>query len=161
VFLFLGCGALSEQVFGAVSLENDSNSNENIASGSYGDTTWVIDANGKLTVEGIGEVAEHKSLFGHRTMPWFIYHKFIISAEITVTGMKDASFLFYGCENITSIDVTNFDTSKVTDMDYMFYDCESLTTLDVSNFDTSNVTDGHGIYVLRLQRPYDIGRKQL
>ena len=40
---------------------------------------------------------------------------------------------------VTSLDVSNFDISKVTDMSYMFSDCSSLTSLDVSGFDTSNV----------------------
>ena len=33
-------------------------SGEDIASGSYKDITWVIDANGKLTVEGTGEFSD-------------------------------------------------------------------------------------------------------
>ena len=40
----------------------------------------------------------------------------------------------------TTLDVSNFDTSNVTDMSNMF-DGSQATTLDVSNFDTSNVTD--------------------
>jgi surface protein len=42
------------------------------------------------------------------------------------------------------LDVSHFDTSKVTDMSYMFADTGRKNTnfiLDVSNFDTSNVTD--------------------
>lgn len=31
-----------------------------------------------------------------------------------------------------------YDISNVTEMAYMFWDCMSLTSLDVSNFDTSN-----------------------
>ena len=34
-----------------------------------------------------------------------------------------------------------FDTSNVISMEGMFYDCRSLTELDLTNFDTSNVTD--------------------
>ena len=40
----------------------------------------------------------------------------------------------------TTLDVSNFDTSKVTDMNNMFSSSQA-TTLDVSNFNTSNVTD--------------------
>ena len=39
------------------------------------------------------------------------------------------------------MDLSSFDTAKVTDMRWMFKDCESLTELDVSGFDASNVTD--------------------
>ena len=49
--------------------------------------------------------------------------------------------MFRGCESLTSLDLSNWDTGNVTDMSYMFADCPNLTTLDVSNFDTSNVTD--------------------
>ena len=48
--------------------------------------------------------------------------------------------MFRGCSNLTSLDVSNFDTSKVTNMRSMFSICSSLTSLDVSNLDTSNVT---------------------
>jgi surface protein len=49
--------------------------------------------------------------------------------------------MFLGCESLTSLDVSNFDTSKVANMRYMFYECTNLTELDLSGFDTSNVTD--------------------
>ena len=40
----------------------------------------------------------------------------------------------------TTLDLSSFDTSNVTNMEYMFSSSKA-TTLDVSNFDTSNVTD--------------------
>ena len=49
--------------------------------------------------------------------------------------------MFWNCHGLTSLDLSNFDTSNVTVMDQMFGDCISLTSLDVSNFDTSKVTD--------------------
>ena len=45
------------------------------------------------------------------------------------------------CKSLASLDVSNFDTSLVTDMNQMFNYCENLTSLDISNFDTSSVTD--------------------
>mgnify|MGYP000970920186 CR=1 FL=1 len=48
--------------------------------------------------------------------------------------------MFEECSKYTSFDLSNFDTSKVTDMGYMFYGCSSLTSLDLSSFNTSNVT---------------------
>ena len=55
-----------------------------------------------------------------------------------VTNMNN---LFYSCYSLKNLDVSNFDTSKVTDMSYMFYICNSLTALDLSNFNTSKVTN--------------------
>ena len=43
--------------------------------------------------------------------------------------------------NILELDLSNFDTSKVTNMSHMFHDASSLATLDLSSFDTSKVTD--------------------
>ena len=40
---------------------------------------------------------------------------------------------------LTTLDLSSFDTSKVTNMSYMFGNCSSLTTLDLSSFDTSMV----------------------
>ena len=49
--------------------------------------------------------------------------------------------MFYNCESLTSLDVSNWNTSKCTDMLAMFVDCSSLTSLDASNWDTSKCTD--------------------
>ena len=53
-----------------------------------------------------------------------------------VTNMRG---MFNGMRNLTSLNLSNFDTSKVTDMGDMFSNMRSLTTLNLSNFDTSQV----------------------
>ena len=50
-------------------------------------------------------------------------------------------YMFSDCSKLTSLDVTHFNTAKVTDMSTMFYNCSSLTSLDVTHFNTANVTD--------------------
>ena len=55
-----------------------------------------------------------------------------------VTNMNG---MFRSCYKLTTLDVSKWDTSKVTDMNYMFYGCSALTTLDVSNWNTSKVTN--------------------
>ena len=49
--------------------------------------------------------------------------------------------MFFGCGSLTSLDLSSFNTSACTDMGYMFYNCESLTSLDLSSFNTSLVTN--------------------
>ena len=51
-----------------------------------------------------------------------------------------SSRMFRDLSNLISLDVSNFDTSKVTNMEAMFAGMPSLTTLNLSNFDTSKVT---------------------
>ena len=60
--------------------------------------------------------------------------------EITIDGtVENGANLFYCFSGLTSIDVSNLDTSKMTSMYQMFNCCSGLTSLDVSSFDTSNV----------------------
>lgn len=49
--------------------------------------------------------------------------------------------MFYDYKEVTSLNLSNFDTSNVTNMGYMFWLCNSLTYLNLSSFDTSNVTN--------------------
>lgn len=56
----------------------------------------------------------------------------------TTSSAINTAWMFNG-SNLTHLDVSNFNTSKVTDMHIMFNKMGSLTQLDISNFDTSNV----------------------
>lgn len=63
--------------------------------------------------------------------------------RVSFTG---ASWMFNDCQSLTNLDLSNFDTSKVTSMKWMFGNCLSLTTLDLSSFDTSNATSLNGMF---------------
>ena len=54
--------------------------------------------------------------------------------------------MFEECSKHTSFDLSNFDTSKVTDMSYMFYNCSNLTSLDLSICNTSKVICIHWMF---------------
>ena len=56
-------------------------------------------------------------------------------------NLTKANYLFYGCNNLTNLDLSKFNTQNVTDMSNMFYGCDSLTNLNLSNFNTQNVTN--------------------
>lgn len=126
---------------------------DDIASGfvdeDYGHIAWVIDANGKLTVEGTGDFADPStgSYLDYSRAPWNTYPEYlsIKSAEVNVSGMTDASYMFYRGMEITNIDLSNFDTSQIINMSGMF-SCPKLTSLDVSGFDTSKVTSMAGMF---------------
>jgi len=62
-------------------------------------------------------------------------------SNFDTSKMTDMSWMFDNCLSLTTLDLSNFDTSNVTNMSYMFSKCQSLTSLDLSNFDTSKVTD--------------------
>ena len=42
--------------------------------------------------------------------------------------------MFYNCKSLTSIDLSNFDTSSTTDMNNLFYNCYNLEYINLKNF---------------------------
>lgn len=55
--------------------------------------------------------------------------------------------IFTGCNSLTSIDVSNWDTSNVTDMSVMFQNCKNLQTIvGLENLDMSKVTNFTGMF---------------
>ena len=56
------------------------------------------------------------------------------NANITNTKM-----MFYGCNNLKRINLSNFNTSNVTNMESMFHYCCELSELNLSKFNTSKV----------------------
>ena len=78
-----------------------------------------------------------------------------LSTLNTITGIKnlktdnvtDMTEMFSGCTNLTSLDLSRFNTSLVTDMMYMFAGCENLTTIYVGNgWNISNLKNGEGMF---------------
>ena len=78
------------------------------------------------------------------TSSWFSACSKLTSIDLSnldTSAVTDMSAMFVRCSNLTTLDLSGFDTSSVTDMRSMFSDCSSLTTLDLSGFDTSSVID--------------------
>ena len=55
--------------------------------------------------------------------------------------------MFNGCSGLTTLDVSNWVTSKVDNMGSMFLGCQNLTTLDVSKWKTSKVTNMNTMFL--------------
>ena len=62
-------------------------------------------------------------------------------SNLDTSMVTDMQFMFRGCTSLKSIDVSGFDTRNVTNMRWMFANCTSLTSLDVSGLETDSVTD--------------------
>ena len=50
--------------------------------------------------------------------------------------IENCNAMFYSLTNVVKIDLSKFDSSKVTIMNDMFFDCISLTSIIFDNFDT-------------------------
>lgn len=68
------------------------------------------------------------------------------TSNITIMqGMFGRPFLNVS-DNLTYLNLSNWNTSNVTDMHNMFLDSTKLTNLILSNWDTSKVTDMHSMF---------------
>ena len=125
-----------------------------VYSGKDGALDWSIDSNGLLTISGTGDYTgkEFEIIVGtdfsyKMTLPqWYEYKETIKSAVVRVVGITKTSNMFDGCSNMVSINISGFETSKVTSMGSMFRGCSSLSSLDVSGFETSKVTNMSGMF---------------
>ena len=79
------------------------------------------------------------------TAKWFYYLKSLKSIEgfehLNTSQVTDMREMFWGCDSLTTLDLSRFNTSQVTDMREMFRRCSFLTALDLTSFDTSQVPD--------------------
>ena len=69
-------------------------------------------------------------------------NKYLTTIDLSgwdTSKVTDMGEMFQNCSSLTSLDVSGFDTSSVTSMGSMFKNCSSLTSLDVSSFNTSKV----------------------
>ena len=54
--------------------------------------------------------------------------------------------MFHVCDSLESLDLSGWDTSNVEHMNWMFFYCGSLKSLNLSGWDTSKVTDMCGMF---------------
>ena len=65
----------------------------------------------------------------------------IILTEIKTDKFTDLSYMFCGCDLLSSLDFQSFNTKKVTNMSGMFIGLSNLKSFNLSSFNTQNVTN--------------------
>lgn len=56
------------------------------------------------------------------------------------TGLTDLSWMFQGCDGMTTIDLSSWKFGQVTNMSQMFTNCTNAITIDITGIDTSQMT---------------------
>lgn len=75
---------------------------------------------------------------------WFTTFNQCTEIDLTnldTSNVTDMSRVFNVCTILPALDLSGFDTSKATTMEGMFNGCQGLSEMDLTNFDTSKVTD--------------------
>lgn len=99
-----------------------------------------------LYIQGNGGVTANTN--SHALFNGFVNTTSIENLEyLDTSNVKDMSFMFRQLENITSIDVSSLNVSKVTNMMDLFgYDYKLQTIIGLENWDTSNVSVMRGVF---------------
>ena len=92
------------------------------------------------------EIKKSEIYINDEKIPFNYYHQFKSRGKYIIkyffkNHMENAFLMFGDCKLITSINLSNFNTSKLINMNRIFSGCSSLTNIDLSNFNTDNVTD--------------------
>jgi len=62
--------------------------------------------------------------------------------------IKDCSFMFCECSNITTLDLSSFYTKGITNMSYMLYNISNIESLNLSSFDAKKIVEmSHILYL--------------
>ena len=89
---------------------------------------------------------------------WGMYkiQSIIDLSNLNTSEVTNMNYMFSKCENLKSLDLSHFNTSMVTEMYGMFQECRSLTILDLSGFNTAKVTNMNEMffYCTNLQTIY-------
>ena len=105
------------------------------------DETFIIHENTAIEIHFNKSVKSLRSFFDD------FYDKnvqYLVSIDLSnfdSSLVTDMYSLFYGCISLESINLSKFNTSLVTNMGSMFGKCSSLKSIDLSKFDTSLVTN--------------------
>ncbi|EKS8444441.1 BspA family leucine-rich repeat surface protein [Listeria monocytogenes] len=102
-------------------------------------STWTFDdTTGELSISAGTLVNPNQSLADLIGVSSDQIKSIVFEGQVIASG--SLYMLLSRCSSLTSLDLSNFDTSQVTSMNSMFREASSLTSLDLSGFDTSNVT---------------------
>ena len=120
-----------------LTIPNDVTYSEDVSEAGNGSVMVYVTSDNTLIIAGQGGVIAGKYI----KFKFFSQVASLDLSNFDTSKVNDMGGMFSGCNSLTSLDLSNFDTSNVTYIDSMFSGCSSLTSLNLSNFDTSKVTD--------------------
>ncbi|WP_185501709.1 BspA family leucine-rich repeat surface protein [Listeria innocua] len=100
-----------------------------------------------IDVNRITDIVLEDKVFASGSCDSLFEYSLVTSLDLSNFDTSQATnmrYMFFK-SNMTSLDLSNFDTSKVTDMSWMFSE-SNMTSLDLSSFDTSSTTSMRGMF---------------
>ena len=69
-----------------------------------------------------------------------------LSNFTTNNFIKDLNYMFYGCNNLIRIDLSNLEGEQIINIGHMFEGCENLNNIDMGKFNFSKIQKSEGIF---------------
>ena len=110
-----------------------------------GEPFFVLDKGTKMIIDGKVIDAEPYTVYKAKSLT-FRNDNFSATSVDFLISLNIPAIRFTYCRSLTSLDLSNFDTSAITNMAMMFDSCGKLTALDLSSFNTSAVTSMSGMF---------------
>ena len=123
--------------------------------GTFFNRVWVkgdsnlVSENIKDGVSILGVNGSLSTKYSPKYISFYIYSGDELDYEVSnldTSKITNMSNMFYNCTRLTNLDLSNFDTSNVTNMYMMFNRNVSLTSVNVSGFNTNNVTNMNSMF---------------
>ena len=108
----------------------------NVPAGYTKDDALTTTLNGKLDERSKDKISVYKK--GDTEI--------VLASDYKIVAPTDCASMFASYAKMTSLDLSNFDTSNTTTMFGMFNGCSALTNLNIDNFKTSKVTTMSGMF---------------
>lgn len=126
---------------------------------SFDEETGTLTLRGNVDYEEVTKynetavtvIAEEGTVLPENCWALFFNFKNVTKIDLSkadTSKVKYMTNMFYGCSKLTTIDLSDFDTSNVVLMNGMFDGCTSLLSLDISSFDTSKVEGMYGMFYM-------------
>ena len=79
------------------------------------------------------------------------YYKFEKEGNYSIeysfkNNLTNINYMFCGCDSITNLNLSNFNTKNIINMRCLFDGCKSLINLNLSNFNTQNVINMNNMF---------------
>ena len=86
-----------------------------------------------------------------KIIPFTYFHKFKLPGKYEIKyifkeNISKANHIFFGCKNLITIDLSNFNTKNINNISGMFWQCLSLTKINLINFNTQNVKNMSNVF---------------
>ena len=121
--------------------ETDSTDSNGITTREISFSTGVMHSitfNGDANITNISRL---KGCFRRYNFQDLLNLKSINLSETDTSNVTNMLSMFGYCEKLTTLDLSGFNTSKVTNMNYMFNCCYKLEELNLSNWDAGNIEE--------------------